>query len=284
MTRTKDIINEMEALLNSFGTLGLEGNDIKDATYLKNMKGKSVSYVRDVLKIIENVLLDKSDWFPFSKDSTDGRTNSQKDESLVTNYLLNHSDTKDLLVKKSGKKSGKKSTEEENNRAFGDISINLSKFEEENFPCNIKIISETNKSGNNACGLIPLISYTFQKPCKDHENVMNLLVDIDENGFNSNLRLYGIIMIQKENKKCWVGTFDEVPDAFIGTNPSNPLQIPFLKESDRVERSDKEYINILVHKIVEYHTKKSAPFAIWSKYQSIKASKETHSTTVSDLS
>ena len=161
----------------------------------------------------------------------------------------------------------------------------MSKFQVGHFPCNIKIISETNKSGNNACGLIPLISYTFQKPCKDHEAVMKILVDIDTNGFDSSPYLYGIIMVQKENKKCWVGTFDEIPHALIGTNPSNPLQIPFLKDTDKVSRSEKEYIALLIQKIVEYHTKKSAPFAIWTTYQNIKrSSKETHSTTASDQS
>ena len=223
-----------------------------------------IPHVRSVLKIINNVLLSKEGWFLFPSENSDGRTNSQQGESQVAEYLLNHQSLSGLLVKKDVKK-GK--VTDEDNRAFGDISIDLSKFGyDKPFPCNIKIISESNKAGNNACGLTNLIGYTFSKKCSSHDNVMEILIDVDKSGYDTCVPLlYGLIMVQKEGKKCWTGTFDEVPDKCIGTNPSNPLQVPFL--TDRVSRTNKEYITLLIKKIVEYHTKKSRPLAMWNEYQ-----------------
>jgi len=232
----------------------------------------AIAHIRSVLRGIEKTLLEKSTWFSFSKESSDGRVNSQKDEPQIAEYLLTHSDLKDLLVKKSLKKPSKKSSKEddEDNRALGDIGINLKAFGyDEPFPCNIKIISEKNTAGNNACGLIPLIAYTFNKSCRNHEDVMDVIIELDSSGYDTVLpHLYGIIMVQKENKKCWVGTFDEVPTKSIGTNPSNPLQVPFL--TDRVARTPKEYIDMIITKVVEYHTKKSAPLAKWNAYKTKK--------------
>jgi hypothetical protein len=172
-----------------------------------------------------------------------------------------------VFVKKDVK-NGK--TNDEDNRAFGDIGIDISRFGfTKPFPCNIKIISEINKAGNNACGLTNLIGYTFEKKCPNHDSVMEILIHLDKHGYDTCVPLlYGLIMVQKENKKCWTGTFDEVPDKYIGTNPSNPLQVPFL--TDRVSRTNKEYITLLINKIVEYHTKKSKPLAMWNSYQASK--------------
>lgn len=253
-----------------------------------------IPHARNVLKKISDVLNTKEGWFIFPNSSSDGRRNSQEGEDHVANYLLTHPSLTGLLVKKDlkscphgnkiispdqrpGSDSVKKgitditdNTDNTDNRAFGDIGINLKKFGyDEPFPCNIKLISECNKAGNNSCGLINLIQYTFQRPCTNHDKVMDILVDIDKSGYEKiTPLLYGIIMVQKENKKCWVGTFDEVPEKSIGTNPSNPLQIPFL--TDRVVRTEKEYITLLINKIVEYHTKKSRPLAIWNAYQNSK--------------
>jgi hypothetical protein len=223
-----------------------------------------IPHVRSVLKKINDLLLSKEEWFSFPSESSDGRTNSQQGESYVAEFLLNHTSLSGLLVNKDAKK-GK--TTDEDNRAFGDIGINVSKFGyDKPFPCNIKIISESNKAGNNACGLTNLIGYTFNKKCTNHDSVIEILIDVDKNGYDTCVPLlYGLIMVQKENKKCWIGTFDEVPDKCIGTNPSNPLQVPFL--TDRVSRTSKEYITLLIKKIVEYYTKKSKPLVMWNSYQ-----------------
>lgn len=233
---------------------------------------EAIKHVRDVLRKINDAILAREDWFDFTTDSSDGRRNSMTSEPEVASYLLNHKSLSGLLVKKEEKKKEKKKTDDntcadENNRAFGDIGIDISKFGySEPFPCNIKIISESNKAGNNSCGLIHLIGYTFQKPCSNHDNVMEILVEVHKSGFRDTTPfLYGIIMVMKEKKKCWTGTFDEVPAKNIGTNPSNPLQIPFLTE--RVNRTNQEYIQLLIDKIVEYHKKKSKPLSIWNDYQ-----------------
>jgi hypothetical protein len=100
---------------------------------------------------------------------------------------------------------------------------------------------------------------------------MKALIDIDRAGHDSCVpELYGLIMVQKEKKNCWTGTFDEVPSHRISTNPSNPLQVNFLGETERVSRTPVEYVGLLISKIVEYHSKKSEPFALWSAYQASK--------------
>ncbi len=236
-----------------------------------------IEHVRAVLSKINTVILEYDGWFDFTTDSSDGRRNSMASEPIVANYLLNHPSLTGLLVKKEEKSKNKKTTTaddiscvNENNRAFGDIGIDISRFGfADAFPCNIKIISEDNKAGNNSCGLIHLIGYTFQKPCNNHDNVMEILIALDKKGYSETVPLlYGIIMVMKEKKQCWVGTFDEVPAKCIGTNPSNPLQIPFLTE--KVKRTNQEYIAMLIQKIVEYHEKKSHPYIIWKKYQDSK--------------
>jgi hypothetical protein len=273
----------------------------------------AIAHVRDVLRKTERVLSEMSPWFDFTKGSTDGRINSLNDEDKVTQFILAHPDIKEFYVKKEEKevkkvKKSKKSTKkrsketadeeqsdecekngengengekeekEENNRAFGDIGIDLTTFgSKEPFPCNVKIIAEANRSGNNSCGLIHLVGYTFQRRCSNHDRVMEVLIDLDkirekgEHGFGDiEPQFYGIIMVMKEKRECWLGTFDEIPEKYIGTNPSNPLQIPFLKPTDRVSRTDAEYIDLLIKKIVEYHTKKSRPLAIWNDYYNSK--------------
>ena len=228
-----------------------------------------IAHVRTVNLIIEEVLLEKTDWFPFTTESSDGRRNSMQSETMVADYLLKHPKLIWLLTQKSTK-SSKKATankEEENNRAFGDIGICLKQFGiTEPFPCNIKIISSANKAGNNSCGLTSLIAYTFNTTCSNHDSVMETLISLDTNGYSDVVpRLYGIIMVMKERKNVWVGTFDEVPEKCIGTNPSNPLQICFLTE--KVSRTSSEYIEMLISKIVEYYEKKSKPYAMWIKHK-----------------
>jgi len=267
----------------------------------------AIAHVRDVLRKTERVLSEMSPWFDFTKGSTDGRINSLNDEHKVTQFILAHPDIKEFYVKKEenvkkeekevkkSKKSTKKRSKEtadeeqsdecekngekeENNRAFGDIGIDLTQFGyKEPFLCNVKIISKSNTSRNNSCGLIPLVGYTFQRRCSNHDRVMEVLIDLDkvrekgEHGFGDIApQLYGIIMVRKEKRECWLGTIDEIPEKYIGTNPSNPLQIRFLKPTDRVVRTDAEYIDLLIKKIVEYHTKKSRPLAIWNAYYNSK--------------
>lgn len=222
-----------------------------------------IPHVRSVLAKSQEALLSKEGWFEFPTVSSDGRKNSDQGEPLVSEYLLNHPSLSGLLVKKDTKKG----LDDEDNRAFGDIGIDLTRFGyDKPFPCNIKIISETNKSGNNACGLTHLIGHTFGKKCSNHDTVMEILVEVDKNGYDAvTPLLYGLIMVLKERKSCWTGTLDEVPERHIGTNPSNPLQVPFL--TSRVSRTNTEYIALLIAKIVEYHTKKSRPLAIWNSYQ-----------------
>ena len=231
---------------------------------------EEVAHVRSVLKRINDTVLSKEGWFTFPTESSDGRTNSQQGECKVAEYLLNHPALSGFLVKKANKdKSESDSEDEEDNRAFGDIGIDLSKFGHEPFPCNIKIIAEKNKAGNNACGLTSLVGYTYGDKCRNHKRVMEVIIEVDKKGYDTPL-LYGLIMVQKEKKKCWTGTFDEVPAARIGTNPSNPLQVPFLSETERVSRTAQEYNALLVKKIVEYYTKKSQPLALWNSYQQSK--------------
>ena len=228
---------------------------------------RSIRHIRAVLRETHDLILAKDPWFVFPTAATDGRTNSQQGESVVTDFLLNAMPGK--FIKKASKTNSE--TEEEDNRAFGDIAINLEAFEKPPFPCNVKLVGEANKAGNNACGLPSLIGHTFGKSCRDHESAMKVVIDIDRAGHDSCApELYGLIMVQKENKKCWTGTFDEVPSHRISTNPSNPLQVPFLGETERVSRTPAEYVGVLISKVVEYHTKKSKPFALWSAYQASK--------------
>jgi hypothetical protein len=253
-----------------------------------------IAHVRNVNKLMEEVLLEKPEWFPFTTESTDGRRNSMQSETMVADYLLKHPKLTGLLCQKASKAqkktkedasatrlrssaaqneglshifSSKANENEENNRAFGDIGICLKHFGiMEPFPCNIKIISAANKAGNNSCGLTSLIAYTFNTTCSNHDNVMETLISLETSGYSEVVpKLYGIIMIMKEHQKVWVGTFDEVPEKCIGTNPSNPLQICFLTE--RVARTSSEYIAMLISKIVEYYEKKSKPYAMWIKHK-----------------
>ena len=254
---TKSLFDEIQNIFNDIK---------KESNY-----SEAITYCRTVLSIIEKVILDKEQWFNFTKNNSDGRKNSQDDESPVVEFLLNHPLLKEKLVKKAFKKD----SNNEDNRAFGDFSICLKDYDFEPFPCNIKIISEKNSAGNNTCGLINLMKYTFDRPCSNHVDVMKILVDIDKKGYDTLVpNLYGIVMIMKEKQKCWVGTLDEVPDKYIGTNPSNPLQIPFLES--RVSRTSKEYITLLISKIIEYHKKKSEPLAIWHAYQESKKRETTN--------
>lgn len=227
------------------------------------MNRASTDYIRGVLRAVEEVILQKSPWFQFSKSSTDGRINSLQSEDTVTDYLLNHPSLTDLLVKKAPKSA---SAEEEDNRAFGDIGIDLTHFDiQEAFPCNIKIISEKNSSGNNSCGLTTLISYTYGIKCASHPAVARALCKLDKEGYEGvHPRLYGLIMIKKEKPECWAGTFDEVPAEQISTNPSNPLQVTFPKR--RVERTPQEYMRLLFEKVREYNYKKSEAALIFRAY------------------
>jgi hypothetical protein len=229
-----------------------------------------ISHVRKVNSTIEAVLLEKSEWFPFTTESSDGRRNSMQSETIVADYLLKHPKLVWLLCQKASKTQKKRLSirkDEENNRAFGDIGICLKKFGiNDPFPCNIKIISASNKAGNNSCGLTSLIAYTFNTTCSNHDNVMETLISLETQGYSEVVpRLYGIIMVMKEHKNVWVGTFDEVPEKYIGTNPSNPLQICFLTE--KINRTPTEYIELLISKIVEYYEKKSKPYAMWIKHK-----------------
>jgi hypothetical protein len=224
-----------------------------------------IPYVRDVLKKINDTLLSKATWFAFPTGASDGRTNSQQGESVVADFLFAQPEISKYLVHKA-----KNSNEDEDNRAFGDINIDISRFGYTSpFPCNIKLVSEANKAGNNACGLTSLVGYTFQKKCPNHDRVMEILIEVDKSDLSTiTPLLYGLIMVVKESKKCWTGTFDEVPTKHIGTNPSNPLQVPFLTE--RTSRTSQQYIRVLIEKVVEYYTKKSKPLALWNTYQTTK--------------
>jgi len=227
-----------------------------------------IPHVRSVLKNIMDVLLSKEEWFSFTSKSSDGRNNSQQDEPQVAEFLLHHPSLSGLLVKKSTTKATKKkSGDEEDNRAFGDIGIDISKFGyTEPFPCNIKIISEKTNSGNNSCGATKLIGYTFSKKCSNHNEIMKIIISLDKDGYNDVIPLlYGLIMVYKESKRCWTGTLDEVPEDCISTNPSNPLQVSSFTE--RVSRTSKEYITLLKEKLITYYKKKSEPLAMWSEYQ-----------------
>lgn len=215
-----------------------------------------VKHVRWVNAKIEKAITEKPDPFDFTKKWSDGRTNSLEGEDVVADYLLNHPDLAGLLVKK-----------DEDNRAFGDIGIDMSKFGwSKSVPCNIKIIAQKNRAGNNTCGLVPFIKHTFDRPCCSHEDAVKVLIDVDRKGYDAIVpNLYGFIMVQKETNKCWIGTFDEVPDDCILVNPSNGLQVPFL--TSRVERTSAEYIQMIIRKIVEYHTKKAEPYRLWVEYK-----------------
>jgi hypothetical protein len=182
----------------------------------------------------------------------------------VAEFLLNHPSLSGLLVKKEAKKE--KATDEDN-RAFGDIGICLERFGIKTpSPCNIKIISEKTKSGSNSCGPTRLVAHTFSKKCSTHNDIMKILISLDKDGYDDIVpQLYGLILVQKENKKCWAGTLDEVPAKCISTNPSNPLQVSSF--TDRVSRTNKEYITLLKEKLIEYYKKKSEPLAMWSDYQ-----------------
>ncbi len=234
-------------------------------------------YIRGVLRAIEETINMKTPWFEFSRTSSDGRINSLQSEDIVTDFLLKHPSLEGLLVKKATKTKA----DTEDNRAFGDIGIDLSHFNiHEPFPCNIKIISEKNSSGNNSCGLTTLISYTYGIKCASHPAVAKALCKLDKEGYeNIHPRLYGLIMIKKETPACWVGTFDEVPAEQISTNPSNPLQVTFPKR--RVERTEKEYMRLLFEKVREYNYKKSEAALIFRAYSN---EEEGHSTPACDRS
>jgi len=235
-----------------------------------------IPYVRFVLRRIEDALASKEEWFPFSNKSTDGRTNSCVSEPLVTEFLLTYPSLSGVVVRKQGKKSkkGKKakknvSTEEEStdedNRAFGDIGIDISKFGyKEPFPCNIKIISDSTKSGCNSCGITRFIGYTFGKKCSSNNDVAKILLDIDRDGYDScEPFLYGLILLSKEDKAYWVGTFDKLPAECITTNPANPLQIKF--PTCKVSRTHKEYIRLIHDKTMESYHKRAEPSLIYKE-------------------
>lgn len=233
---------------------------------------EALTHVRAVLKKTNNFLLEKKEWYKFIKKSNDGRTDSTSYEHLVTDDLLSG------LPGQFVKKATKTESEEENNRAYGDISIDLSKFGCEPFPCNVKIISKFNKSGNNSCGLTGLVSHTFKQRCLNHDEVAELLTKFDDlfdkgdTTFIPNLT--GIIMCLKEEQKCWTGTLDEVPTKRISTNPANPLQVSFLSETDRVSRTYHEYISLLWAKIDESYAKRGSPAVKIALYRASKEAKK----------
>jgi hypothetical protein len=244
---------------------------------MAKMKAEVNSYIRSVLKKTEEAFKSKSTWFEFKQKSTDGRLNSIDNEHEVTEFLLSEPSLAGIYVKKASKAKSKKkaNADEEDNRAFGDIGIDLSQFGiKEPFPCNIKIISEDNKSGNNSCGLTTLISYTYQIKCSNHTSVVNALIQIDSEGYEKyDPQLYGLIILKKEKQECWVGTFDEVPWAQISTNPSNPLQVSFPRT--HVDRTKEEYMHLLFNKVKEYYYKKSEPALLLREHERMKEERST---------
>ena len=205
-----------------------------------------LAHIRTTLSKIEKAILAHPTWFEFSKKRNDGRLNSIEDEDVVANYLHGHPDLAGLLVKKS-----------DDNREFGDFGIAGAVA----VPCNIKVISDSTTSGSNSCGPTKLIGYTFQRPCRDHNAIARIMNDLESKGYDTfEPSLYGLVLISKETKKCWIGTMDELPADCISTNPSNPLQITF--PSSRVSRTSKEYIALLISKLDEYYEKKGKPWEI----------------------
>ena len=199
-------------------------------------------YVKVICNLIQNHLENRNMMTLCTSDD-DGRLNSIYDENTIADYITDFFD----IVIKRGK-----------GRELGDIWLDMSPFNLPDLPINIKCVSERPGQRNNLFGLPRFFNYTFDdSSCISKVNIATTLKTTPPDKL---LNKYGLVIVSKDSTKCWVGTFDEVPDSDINTNPSNDFQ--FSWPSQRITRTNEEYRNMLTTKLEELFEKMAEPLKV----------------------
>jgi len=152
-------------------------------------------------------------------------------------------------------KKFKNITLKKSNRSFGDIFININGKE---YPINIKLTSEKNKSNDNLVGMGSIMGYIFfnNKRINNH----NLIAKKIKNNEISNVENdYGFISITKETGKAIVSTMLTMEGYSV--NPINGFQANFEKIKT-VDKSFEEGRRYMLNKYKEYLRKKAEAYFI----------------------
>jgi hypothetical protein len=199
------------------------------------------------MDIIHYELDNMNDWFQFTKESTDGRINSIKDEEVVLDWLFKIPALRNRITRKSTV------------RDIADFWI-------DDMPVNIKVSMDKKSQFNNVSSVPSLFSHCMNKKVKSNTDVARHVADIYSNGFSSvNPRKYGLLIVCKTHNKFWVGTFDELSNDDVYMNPSNGFQIRSIPE-EYVWRNDSQYIHFFLQKLNEYYKKIAEPYIIMQEF------------------
>lgn len=201
----------------------------------------------DIFYEIEQELLKKENWFEFTNESNDGRINSIRDEDIILNWIF---------TLNKGRITPKKSP-----RDIADFWI-------DDIPMNIKVTRNKYSQFNNIASVPSLFSHCMNMVAKTNTDVAKCVNEIYVHGFVTvNVKKYGMFIISKdeENKKFWIGTFDELHDDDVYMNPSNGFQVRSVPER-YITRNKFQYISFFLEKIYEYYKKIAEPYIIMREF------------------
>lgn len=200
----------------------------------------------DVLYEIEQELLKKDKWFEFTNDSSDGRINSIQDEDIVLDWIFSLYNSR-ISPKKSAR--------------------DLADFWIDDIPMNVKVTRNRYSQFNNIASVPSLFSHCMNMVAKTNSDVARCTNEIYMNGFLTvNSRKYGLLIISKDDdKKFWVGTFDELHGDDVYMNPSNGFQVRAVPQR-YVTRNACQYISFFLTKIHEYYKKIAEPYIIMTEF------------------
>lgn len=175
----------------------------------------------------------------------DGRINSIQDEDKLT----------DLLRESFENEPGVKILPKTENRAFGDIDLQLGNSEKI-YPINIKMVDPT-KSGTYNAGSVKHLNYVLRgevsSPTWD-SFAKSLFKDTPT---KCSCEYYYLIYYKNGDAPVFAG-LTEISDNSIVTNPSNPIQLK--KNIEIVERTEKEKCEFILGLVEEVLYKKAKPY------------------------
>jgi hypothetical protein len=196
------------------------------------------------MDVIYNELTIKNDWFQFTKESTDGRINSIKDEDIILDWLFG-------LPSLHGRISRKKCV-----RDIADFWI------DETIPVNIKVSMDKRSQFNNVSSVPGLFSHCMNQQAKSNTDVAKCINEIYAHGFLSvNTQPYCLLIVCKTRKKFWIGNFDELSSDDVYMNPSNGFQVRSIPD-DYVSRNNTQFVFFFLKKVNEYYKKIAEPYLI----------------------
>lgn len=200
-------------------------------------------YIKIVFTLLQNHL-EKRSTLPLCNTMEDGRLNSIHDEDTIADYILEFFGT----IIKRGK-----------SRDLGDLWLDMSPYNLQDLPINIKCLNEKPGQRNNLFGLPKFFAYTFDDPgCSSKVGVAKIVKMAPQDKL---LNKYGLVIVSKDSQKCWVGTLDEIPDLDINANPSNDFQLAW--PSSRITRTNEKYREMLTTKLYELFKKMAEPLKVF---------------------